>query len=384
MGKEFLFDEHSKGTRQFQYNIPDGFEVKIYRDYVDTVPDKDSPSIFGLHENADLTFRRRESSEMLLTIGMTQPREGSGSSGKGRNEIVKDICNNLAQKVPPDYVMVEVLDDIRKLGGPKNSTDKGKKVPLNNFLNQEITRMQLVIDVVNRLLSEIVQAIDGLIIMTPEIVDAIDSLFDARVPREWVYNAVGVEISWLIPALGSWFSDLQDRCAQLTNWLKNPQARPHTFWLTGFFNPQGFLTSMRQEVTRLHAKDEWALDDMMDETSVTQYENAEKVRDSPTEGVYIRGLYLEGAKWSKGSQGQLEELDGKATYKEMPIIHYSARKSDKSKGQNQENFGQYVCPVYKYQCRTDKYFICNINLTSPGPAIHWKLRGVALLCSVDS
>lgn len=44
--------------------------------------------------------------------------------------------------------------------------------------------------------------------MTPEIVDAIDSLFDARVPREWVYNAVGVEISWLIPALGSWFSDL--------------------------------------------------------------------------------------------------------------------------------------------------------------------------------
>lgn len=49
--------------------------------------------------------------------------------------------------------------------------------------------------------------------MTPEIVDAIDALFDARVPREWVYNAVGVEISWLIPALGAWFSDLSDRCA---------------------------------------------------------------------------------------------------------------------------------------------------------------------------
>jgi len=72
--------------------------------------------------------------------------------------------------------------------------------------------MQLVIDVVNKLLVDIVLAIDGLIIMTPEIVDAIDALFDARVPKEWVWNAVGVEISWLIPVLGQWFGDLQDRC----------------------------------------------------------------------------------------------------------------------------------------------------------------------------
>lgn len=72
--------------------------------------------------------------------------------------------------------------------------------------------MQHVIEIVNKILSDIVEAIDGLIIMTPEIVDAIDALFDARVPKEWVYNAVGTEISWLIPILGQWFGDLQDRC----------------------------------------------------------------------------------------------------------------------------------------------------------------------------
>jgi len=85
--------------------------------------------------------------------------------------------------------------------------------------------------------------------MTPEIVDALDALYDARVPKEWIYDALGGEISWIIPVLGQWFGSLQDRCAQLSNWLKSPN-RPIAFWMTGFFNPQGFLTSMKQEVTR--------------------------------------------------------------------------------------------------------------------------------------
>lgn len=133
----------------------------------------------------------------------------------------------------------------------------------------------------------------------------------------------------------------------------------------------------------MHEKEGWALDDMVDDTSVTSME-VEKVRDSPPEGVYIRGLYLEGARWVKSGQGQLDELDGKATYMMMPVVLYSAKARDKGKGGNQENFGNYVCPVYKYQRRTDKYWITFINLTSPGPAIHWKIRGVALLCSVDA
>ena len=44
-------------------------------------------------------------------------------------------------------------------------------------------------------------------------------------------------------------------------WLES--TRPVVYWMTGFSNPQGFLTAMRQEVTRRHKADKWALDEMV-------------------------------------------------------------------------------------------------------------------------
>jgi len=86
--------------------------------------------------------------------------------------------------------------------------------------------------------------------MTPDVLDAINCIFDAKVTAKWLTDPSGAEISWLLPTLGSWFGSLLERNKQLYDWLKND--RPDTYWLGGFFNPQGFLTAMKQEVTRIH------------------------------------------------------------------------------------------------------------------------------------
>ena len=38
--------------------MPDGNEVEVFRNAIEALPDQDNPELFGLHSNADLTFRR--------------------------------------------------------------------------------------------------------------------------------------------------------------------------------------------------------------------------------------------------------------------------------------------------------------------------------------
>ena len=105
-----------------------------------------------------------------------------------------------------------------------------------------------------------VLAIEGSIIMTPDLVEAIDSVYDFRVPRPWCFDPTGAEIAWLCPSLTGWMKGLMDRHFQLNGWIS--KERPQSFWLTGFFNPQGFLTSMKQEVTRQRKAQQWSLDEV--------------------------------------------------------------------------------------------------------------------------
>lgn len=95
--------------------------------------------------------------------------------------------------------------------------------------------MSNILYIVRKTLNDIIEAIDGSIIMTPNIVDAIDSIFDGKVPRSWIYDSSNTEISWLKPSFTLWFDSLLKRNEQLSNWLKG--ERPRSFDLGLFFNP---------------------------------------------------------------------------------------------------------------------------------------------------
>jgi len=377
----FTFNSTSSGD--FAYKVPEGAEVARFREFIEGagVPAVDVPSIFGLHINADLTFRQKESLEMLTTIMETRPKDSGSGGGKSREEIVMDKVRELLSKLPPGYNEDEVRELIRKLKGPAGISDKGMSVPLNIFLFQEIQRLQRVISIVRKTLTDLVDAINGLIIMTPDVLDAMNAIFDARVPRMWMYDPSGAEISWLLPTLGLWFTGLIDRNAQMNDWVRG--SRPASYWLTGFFNPQGFLTSMRQEVTRQHKNDQWALDDVVFHSEVKEFDQ-DRVRDAPSEGVLIHGLFLDGCRWSK-AENRLDESEAKKMFSNLPVVYVTAitSKEKKSKGMDYGQFGPYECPVYKYPRRTDKYLIFRVNLRTEVPPSHWTLRGVALLCSTE-
>jgi dynein heavy chain len=207
-------------------------------EYINKMPSNDGPPIFGLHPNADLTFRLQESTAMINVLLDTMPKESGGAGGLSREDIVKEkIEKELLPMLPGDFILIDVQDRLKNLRGPRGLGEAGNfhLIPLNIFLFQEIQRFQSILSIVRRTMVDMVDAIDGSIIMTPELVDAIDCIFDFRVPKKWQYDPTGAEISWLTMSLAGWIKGLLDRHYQLNNWVF--KERPPSFWLTGFFNP---------------------------------------------------------------------------------------------------------------------------------------------------
>ena len=223
-----------------------------------------------------------------------QPKESSGSGGETREDAVLRTTAELLSKLPPDYNMVHMGNRMScaivcSLCDPqfkvKQQIEKqGGTAPLNVCLRQEVERTQRVLGLVRKTLKDLQLAIAGTIIMSAELQEALNSLYDARVPPRWI------KISWMSPTLGYWFTDLLTRINQFSSWLA--EGRPACFWLAGFFNPQGFLTAMKQESTRAHKAAGWALDAV---TLQTRCSN--RSRTGFARGRYIYGLFLEGARY---------------------------------------------------------------------------------------
>jgi dynein heavy chain len=83
----------------FSYRVPDTTEIDAFRAAVEGLPGQESPEIYGLHPNADLTFRTLQVQEGVATILDTMPKGAGGSSGLSREETVDRICEDLLSKV---------------------------------------------------------------------------------------------------------------------------------------------------------------------------------------------------------------------------------------------------------------------------------------------
>uniref|UniRef100_A0A7N6BK52 AAA+ ATPase domain-containing protein n=1 Tax=Anabas testudineus TaxID=64144 RepID=A0A7N6BK52_ANATE len=337
------------------YSIPKCSSVEQYLTYIQGLPTYDTPEVFGLHPNADITYQSKLAKDVLDTILSIQPKDSSSGRGETREAVVSRLADDMLEKLPPDYVPFEVRERLQKMGPFQ---------PMNIFLRQEIDRMQRIIVLVRNTLTDLRLAIDGTIVMSESLRDALDCMYDARIPARWK------KASWASSTLGFWFTELLERNRQFQAWIF--EGRPNCFWMTGFFNQQGFLTAMRQEITR--ANKGWALDRMVLCNEVTRWMK-DDITQPPAEGVYVYGLYLEGAGWDRRSC-RLTESKPKVLFEMMPVIRMYA-----------ENNGVkdprlYSCPIYKKPLRTDANYIAAVELKTSLPPEHWILRGVALLCDV--
>jgi len=102
----------------------------------------------------------------------------------------------------------------------------------------------------------------------------------------------------------------------------------------------------------------------------------------PKEGAYVKGLYLEGARWDADNQCLAEPLPMQL-YDQMPILHFKPVEARKKSSK-----GLHACPTYIYPARSGTpqhpSFLCEVDLKAgPRDSQFWTKRGCALLLSLS-
>ena len=141
--------------------------------------------------------------------------------------------------------------------------------------------------------------------------------------------------------------------------------------------PTGFLTAVLQVAARQNGV---SIDSLSYETPVLTTGDKASLPGHPKDGVYVSGIFLEGATWNF-SGGFLEDSRPMELLSNMPILHFKP-----VEGKKKAMKGFYTCPVYMYPVRSGSrerpsYVVAVALKGGQGSSDFWTKRGVAMLLS---
>ncbi|CBZ25938.1 putative dynein heavy chain, partial [Leishmania mexicana MHOM/GT/2001/U1103] len=345
-----------------------------YLDYVASWPLNTNPETFGLHENADITCARTETFETLQAIVLLHGDEGR------RGDCVPS--SSAAVSTPDDMVKTFAAAIHRKVAGPFDVDQFRRKYPtkyedsMNTVLAQEAIRFNRLVTLLHQTLEQLPMAIHGEVVMSKELEEVYSALYNNQVPALWSEKAYPS-----LKSLGAWVDDLVRRLAMVQNWYAH--GHPKAYWISGFFFPQAFLTSVLQNYARtMHI----SIDTISYEFEWMSTDPA-SVTAPPEVGCYIHGMFIEGARFDPATLTLAESLP-KVLYEQAPLLWLKPVINRLPPAS-----GIYECPLYKTVRRAGTLsttghstnYVLTVEIQTPpkADAKHWIRRGVALVCALS-
>jgi len=347
------------------YYCPKAETQEDFLAYLKTLPLNPAPEAFGMSSNCEITCAEGETAGILENLLTMAPKSGGGG-GKSAEDQMDDAAANILDLTPPLFDYDAVDEAFPTL----------YEQSLNTVLKQDVIKSNRLIKVLLASLPLFRKALKGLVAMNAQLEDLGAGLFTNSVPDFWA------TVGFLsLKPLSAWIVNLKDRVNFLNSWI-NGGATPNAFWLDGFFFPQAFFTGSLQNHARAN---HIAIDKLCSQYKCRDDFDADgsNISSPPDSGVYVRGLYMDGARWS-AEKHSVDEAMPKLLFAEMPIIHVIPS----------EDFSvdptDYECPVYKVLSRRgvlsttghSTNFVCWIRLPSNTDVDHWIRAGVALVLAL--
>ena len=254
---------------------------------------------------------------------------------------------------------------------------------------QEVERYNKLLRLIRNSLEQLKKAIKGFVVMSDELELIYNAFLNNRVPAKWSAAAYPS-----LKTLASWVKDLVLRIDFMTNWVVNGQ--PKSFWISGFFFPQGFLTGTLQVHARKYNLpiDHLSFDfhplptiRMQADVSVAmaslafgEVSECDKALPNVTDGVLVHGLFMDGYRWDMDAMVVADSLQGEMN-PPLPVFHMEP-KMDFVPSPT-----KYISPLYKTGARAgvlsttghSTNFVVAFFVPSTKDQDYWISKGAALL-----
>ncbi|KAM9343831.1 dynein axonemal heavy chain 12-like [Pholidichthys leucotaenia] len=346
-----------------EYYAPPKSSYENYILFIKGLPFSQHPDVFGMHENADISKDLQQTKLLFDSLLLTQGGGAKGGATSGSDNTLYEIANDILTKLPANFDTEAALLKFPVL----------YEESMNTVVVQEMERYNRLCSVIRVSLQNLLKAVQGLVVMDAELEAVAGRLIVGKVPEKWAKHSYPS-----LKPLGSYVTNLLSRLNFLQVW--HDTGKPNVFWLPGFFFPQAFLTGAMQNYAR---KYHIPIDLLSFDFEVLPTDESDT---APVDGVYINGLFLDGARWDKNN-GVLAEQYPKVLFDSVPIIWI--KPTEKKSNEHAEDL--YVCPVYKTSERKGTLsttghstnFVIAMTLPTNRHPRHWVKRGVAMLCQLD-
>mmetsp|Transcript_54927 Transcript_54927/g.128448 ORF Transcript_54927/g.128448 Transcript_54927/m.128448 type:complete len:1244 (+) Transcript_54927:3-3734(+) len=367
-----VLEEDYSFSRSGSYRCPeksDTMTMEDFKAFAESFPYVEAPEVFGMHDNANINYMQQESAKILNVVLSIQPRESSSASGKTSEQIVAEIAQDQFERLP-----AKLYDENAHPSTFAMLGDTDLMNSLGTCLSQEMGRFNLLLHKMASTLADLQKAIKGLIVMTGELDSMFSSMLNNQQPEVWQKETYPT-----LKPLAAYFEDLLLRVAFFREWIE--KGPPPSFWLSSFYFPQGFLTSVLQGFSRssLIPVDQLSFDFAMQGT-----DDNSAVEEPPEEGIFVHGLFMDSAAWDYDA-GVITDQEFGVIFTNAPVMHFIPTQ-DKVL-----NLEKYQCPLYKTSVRAGTLsttghstnFVLPIEVNTHQAPSYWVLKAAAFLTMLN-
>lgn len=231
-----------------------------YKSFIETSLPSETPSMYGLHPNAEVGFLTNKSEHLFKSllsleigtnISSVSPSNNTNNGSNNTSESVNptnilpiqgkdDVLQDLLKRVPEPF-------DIHQIQIKAKGNIPGPDGPYIVVMIQECSRFNVVLDDIVSSLIELQKGLNGQLNMSQAMEDLLECLMLNIVPgRNPIHLCSWEKAAWASKkSLGSWFNDFLFRQKQLLEWSSSLQL-PISVCLPSLINPMSLLTAIKQ------------------------------------------------------------------------------------------------------------------------------------------